>query len=244
MTVSVATELANLKAAIDGALSPSGMLSELSRIIAEFAEPLPKWDATCPDGALRLDAECSSVRRQVHPQADPYVLADRPLRDFPLLPPRTGLGLGLDERSRATLREWSIRIDSAQEMLCFGIAKPPADPSDFDSLRDDNSWWITTHSSSKMKGAAGVPIGLPHAYEGEAAGSVYHFTADLKTGELRVRPVVRNVSYLHKPSDPPKAEWTISRPAGIKDLASHRVMAVLRAETTACTLMFMPAVAE
>jgi hypothetical protein len=91
----------------------------------------------------------------------------------------------------------------------------------------------------------GVPIDdLPHTYEGEAAGSVYHFTADLQTGELRVRPVVRNLSHLHKPSDPPKTEWTVSRPGGIKDLASHRVLVNLRARGMACTMMFMPAAAE
>jgi hypothetical protein len=101
--MSAETELANLKAAIDSALSPSGILSELSRIIAEFAQPLPKWDATCQEvknGALILDAESASVRCMLTvPHEGLYcasealccVLSARSLHEFSLPPPRTGL---------------------------------------------------------------------------------------------------------------------------------------------------------
>jgi hypothetical protein len=55
-----------LMAAMEVALRPCGMLTDLSRIIAEYARPLPRWDPTCPhvtSDELSIEADGRSVRR-------------------------------------------------------------------------------------------------------------------------------------------------------------------------------------
>jgi hypothetical protein len=68
----------------------------------------------------------------------------------------------------------------------------------------------------------------------DAAGSEYHFTADLKTGEVYVRPVMTKTAHCAPPSEE-RTEWTLA--SGIADLAEYTALVELN-ERTACTLIF------
>jgi hypothetical protein len=71
---------------------------------------------------------------------------------------------------------------------------------------------------------AGTPTQTFHTapdedYDLFPAGAVYHFTADLSTGTLRVRPVIKHIYPGYSPRDANRTEWTIAE--GVSDLAGY-----------------------
>jgi hypothetical protein len=119
--------------------------------------------------------------------------------------------------------------------MCLAIAKPTCSP-EYNALEDADSWGVSTHCSYRWVGTSGFDIGLPYGENGQGnCGSVYHFTANIATGELRVRPVVRKVA-AKKPVDPLQTEWTIA--SGIAGLAEYRLIAMVAGEALAVTLLW------
>jgi hypothetical protein len=116
----------------------------------------------------------------------------------------------------------------------MGIAKPSPDPAyDADS---DLTISVTTANCSAYRGVTSRDISFPFAAcHADAVGSLYHFTADLTTGSLRVRPIIAEISLIAEIPDPPQSEWTIAE--GITDLAEVRVAVGMRRSKCGCTLL-------
>jgi hypothetical protein len=60
---------------------------------------------------------------------------------------------------------------------------------------------------------------------------VYHFTADLSTGTLRVRPIIKAIAPNYRPREPTQREWTLAE--GLADLAECRASVCFRFEVAA-----------
>jgi hypothetical protein len=171
---------AQLFAAVDAALQPAGMLSDLSRIIAQFARPI-RWAANERLTLTDPDGDGSTVTFTKAEDARwLFAVSEVPIRQYP----------------------------------------------------------ISTAGSSVDAGTVRRDGDIPYcASYREAAGSLYHFTADLSTGTLRVRPVVTCVHRDYRPRDPTQTEWTIAE--GIADLAERgaAVSSYIRQRSAVFTLL-------
>jgi hypothetical protein len=236
---------------IDPALQPSGMLSDLSRIITTYALTLPKWDARCVDlkaGRLALSAEDSAVRQTALPaNAFVWVTSDVPLSEFPCAPPNAPANgdVACDGKSpsSSSLRVWSIRIDKGADAICIGIAEETA--LDLSSGWGSNALCFSTHSSFVFGGTASdMDVALPY-HQTDTTGAVYHLTADLTSGHVRVRPVLKSTA------DPypfgcakemltaGQTEWTLTRtPLSSAALAKCRPYVAMMLADSACSLLF------
>jgi hypothetical protein len=178
---------------IDAALRPAGVLTDLSRIIAQFARGV-QWAA---DQRFRIDADGMRVSPigTDRPKFDalPWALTDMPIGQMPLrrsAPVRKDL---------ASLRVWTIRIDRSREPLFTGILKPTGAP-EYNPNSHSDTYTVGTHHSAAFRGMApitGEPD-WPCTAGYDFAGSRYQFTADLAAGTVRVRSVL------------PKAAWVMS----------------------------------
>jgi hypothetical protein len=131
--------------------------------------------------------------------------------------------------------DFIIRIDAATDSICMGIAKPSPDPA-YDADADPLTISVTTANCAAYRGDNYRNILFPFvATHAESVGSLYHFTADLSTGSLRVRPLIAHISPNAEIPDPPQSEWTIAE--GIKDLAEFRVAVGMRSTKCSCTLL-------
>jgi hypothetical protein len=126
------------------------------------------------------------------------------------------------------LRAWTVRIDRDEgHGLGIGVCHP-YDPSDADADGDASCpsyhYCVTTTAASRWKSSVQTWIGFPHGSPWDAAtrkgggvpGGLYHFTADLDTGSLTVRPVLPITALgakMHAMGNGQKEKvWTILEP--------------------------------
>jgi hypothetical protein len=221
------------------------VLPELSRIITQFARSIRWADDrrfTCTvtvnaegegDAAAGTGTAAALVHAVKGVQHFIWTFSDVPLRQFPDPPPSQpsqpsqpspAQALAADGKDRSSLRVWTIRIDTPS-VIFMGIGKPsPAAGYDADS--DEHTISVTTANGvfyAKRKSPAadsGVDSGseLPYVdYGAQSLGALYHFTADLSTGCLRVRPVLPMVSRYctQSQSTPPKRSGLSQRASAI-----------------------------
>jgi hypothetical protein len=118
-----------------------------------------------------------------------------------------------DAKADSSLRAWTVRVDDAARALYMGIRKP--------------QHYLTICMNRSEVFANGRPSEqrLPYSGWGQAAGSLFHFTADLSAGTLRVRPVVK---YPAVRRDSNQTEWIVTEE--ISDLAGYIVVVAFNAE--------------
>jgi hypothetical protein len=242
-------------AALNAALQPTGILPDLSRIMAAYARPGLQWDASAaalPKATsgpaltpLSLDSERKSARLLVASEAlTDWAVTELAIGDFPVPsrdPPNSGSAeakSAVDSQSgvgtaRSPLRVWTIHLDEADDAICMGVLKPVVT-----SLEPHGGWGsetvtLSSHSSSLFGSGGDIGIGLPWTAS-NAVGCFYHFTADLARGTLTVRPkLLRDNRIAEDPAA--KQEWILAE--GLRDLAAYRVYVAMRRKGSACTLM-------
>jgi hypothetical protein len=224
--------------AIDTALRPSGMLMDLSHIIAEFARTV-RWVAgqhivVSPDG-------CTATVVRTGPPAPMWVVSDMPIGRFP------------SPAGTPSLRAWTIRIDASPNLLFPGVRLPKRSPAsgqthahaplavaaaEAEAEADAPCIAVCTWDSYSYRriDTPDINLNIPHSsLLEETAGSLYHFTADLSTGTLRVRPELSGDQNVRMS---PIEEWTTAE--GVRDLAECSAAVALHAGngfTTAFTLL-------
>jgi hypothetical protein len=138
----------------------------------------------------------------------------------------------------SSLRVWTIRIDKAPGAVYPGILKPTRAPN-YDPNKDLTTYSVGTTLYYPFRGANGVydEPALPHTRRGkDAAGSLYHFTAELTAGTVHVRPIVSTDNEVAVDAPPPsQAGWLLAN--DLNDLAEYRAGVALRSGS-ACTLLF------
>jgi hypothetical protein len=144
-----------------------------------------------------------------------------------------------DGQDHSCLRVWTVRIEAAVNTICIGIANPSTAP-DYHPDKDRHTISVLNNASAAYKGPDhnGDDIQFPHTARAEnerSVGSLYHFTANLWTASVRVRPVIPHIASQYKRVKPPKTEWTIGQ--GIDDLAEYRAAVGLIGELDSCTLV-------
>jgi hypothetical protein len=237
---------------IDEALGPAGVLTDLSRIIAQFARGV-QW---AEDRRFRIDADGMRVSPigTDRPKVDalPWALIDVPIGQLPP-PPSTSTAKGagssaaaaaaaaVERKDLSSLRVWTIRIDRSREPLFTGILKPTGAPK-YNPNSHSDTYTVGTHHSAAFRGMATITGEPGWAYTAsgyDAAGSRYQFTADLAAGTVRVRPIL------------PKSAWVVADQQntgdghaagrilakGIADLADYRAGIAL-APGSICSLLF------
>jgi hypothetical protein len=239
---------------IDAALRPARVLRDLSRIIAQFARPPVRWveDPLCTvavdeAGAATLVLSRSPKRGFVWAFSDVSIGQLPNCMDSPASssPSSSSVTVGQVDAPASSLRAWTVRIDRSIDVICMGVAKPSSAPG-YDVHADERAISISTANSHVFTGHTPRSIALPFAsYAGAAvgagagagvsAGALYHFTADLATGTLRVRPVIPLVSRHYRPPAKPQTEWTLAQ--GISDLADYRVTVAVCYLLDGCSLL-------
>jgi hypothetical protein len=115
-----------------------------------------------------------------------------------------------------------------------GIAKPAFAPSD--PMAVSHAVTIATTSDCVYDGIHSHVLPFPCMdYSGDAVGAVYHFTADLSTGSVRVRPVLPTTGKRSQPHDNTQTEWIIAK--GIANLGACRAIVAMRCVDDCCTLL-------
>jgi hypothetical protein len=214
----------------------------LSRIVADYAVIRPKWDAACPhvkDKRLALRAERCAVERSAEP-AKTFVWAasDLSIGQFPC-----GTKAHADGKTpAASLRVWTIRIDRAADSVSLGIAEDHTTHGETGARWTPQSLCLSTHSPYVFGAPIDLDIGLPYN-RSDAAGALYHFTADLHTGHVRVRPVLTSVGPHPRGSTAlvtaGQTEWTLTRTAlSTAALTNCRVYVAMVCSDSACTMLF------
>jgi hypothetical protein len=221
----------DLFAAIDGALQPAGMLSDLSRIIAQFARSI-RWAA---DERFVIDAEGARVDLKDSRYHDgfrlPWAVLDTPIKGLPL-PPAPDEA---DHRAvHPHLRVWTIRINAADDSIFPGIIKPTRDPA-YDANWDDDTYAVGTHHRVIVRGVTPLRDQPCTAGGKDAVGSAYRFTADLSAGTVRVRPTVVIPRPLTGLPPVDQTEWVLVE--GIVDLGEYSASVGLRS-VSAYTVRF------
>jgi hypothetical protein len=171
---------ARLFAAIDAALRPAGMLSDLSRIIVQFARTI-RW--TADERFMFSDADSGGCTARLNATVTKgwiWVVSDVPIAQFPARS---------DAKASSPLRVWTVRVDSGPHPLYPGICKPSTAVG-YDAYKDTRSITVCTANSAVDVGKSRSFRNIPFSSADDAAGSLYHFTADLSTGSLRVRPSI------------------------------------------------------
>jgi hypothetical protein len=222
--------------AIDGALRPAGILTDLSRIIAQLARSPVRWAVNESFDLRDADAEgCTAKLKDSVRSGWKWLASDVPIGRFaaPSLSPSGG-----SAKDVSALHVWAVRVDSAACHLYIGIARPSA-ASAHDLYDDADTHYICTGSSLAYHKADGKELNMPFSHGGDAAGSLYHFTADLSTGTLRVRPIVKLIDPRHQPHDPPQTEWTVAE--GLSDLAERSAVVFVYADWGAASFSLLSA---
>jgi hypothetical protein len=220
---------------VDAALQPMGMPPELSRIIAQFARTA-QWTedqrfSIDADG-LRIAPKGSLYTVQAHL---PWAVLDLPIGQLPVprSPPPE-----FEDADLSSLRVWTIRIDKAPGSSIYpGIFKPTGAPA-YDPNMDTGTYSVGTHKSCVYRADRRVrrKRRLPCTCAGkDAAGSLYHFTADLSSGTVYVRPIVltANRDGGDDDEDDP-VQWILED--GLSDLAEYRAGVAMRRDSV-CSLL-------
>jgi hypothetical protein len=228
MGVAVCLRDVRLFGEVDAALRPAGMPNDLSRLIAQFAR-CSRWAANERFTITDTGEGCSATLTTFTPNDWVSVVSDLPIVQFP----------GPSEaKAAATLRFWTIRIDAVGRVLYPGISKPVTAP-DYDRHTDPHSVYVCTGNPAFVGGKTRNGH-IPHSSLNGAGGpgSLYHFTADLSSGSLRVRPVISRIAREYRARDPDQTEWTIAE--GIADLADCRASVFARTDwgAAAVSLLF------
>jgi hypothetical protein len=232
---------ARLFAAIDSALSPYGMLLDLSRIIAEMARP-DAW-AKHPLFAFDLSRQTVALGFVVAKRYE-WACSELPIGQFPCPcpcpPSQPGDGKGKaadvsDVSDVSSLRVWTIRMEHARGWVFPGVVRRPSAP-DYDLNYSPTAVTVCTHSKALHTGPSLKDIGMPHTdARVDPSGSLYQFTADLKAGTLRVRPTIACLNPQFVPLRKGQTEWTLL--TGCSDLAEYRA-AVSMQTSGECALLF------
>jgi hypothetical protein len=217
-----------LFAAIDAALQPFGVVSDLSRIIAQFARPT-RW---AYDSRVTFSGAegCTATVNAPVPDRWMWLVSGVPIGQFPI---------PSDAKDGATsaVRKWTIRVEEIAFPLHIGICKPSSAQRD-EAASDPHSISVCTSNCYVDVGHYRHNRNIPfiESYE-DAGGSLYHFTADLSTGTLRVRPIIKRVHSTYRPDVRTCTEWTIAE--GLTELADCRASVALytKSEPAAFTLL-------
>jgi hypothetical protein len=210
---------------IDTALRPAGMLRDLSRVIAEFARPSVRWvDDRRITVCETAEGGCTAtVKRGVRSGGFAWIVSDLPIGQFPAPPTPSSS----DCKGPSELRVWTVRVDTAAFGMYFGACKWSTALQPAAALAPDHFVTVCTHDGGVRTGPGARADGLPYSEPNEAAGSLYQFTADLSTGSLRVRPIIKRLHPSYQPTDKNQTEWTIAE--GLTDLAECRAAALVHA---------------
>jgi hypothetical protein len=197
-----------LFARIDEALWPAGMPTDLSRLIAQFLRVI-EW------------ADHPRFNRVTNAVGSTMTLMKAARWSWS----GACLWVGDAKANHSALRMWTVRVDQGPHTLYLGICKPLSAP-DYDAVRDARSVFVHTYTPYSYNGLQhNLRMNMPHS-DKDPAGSLYHLTADLSSGTLRVRPMIARVAPFYRPDDPTQTEWTIAE--GIDDLAECRAVVALR----------------
>jgi hypothetical protein len=136
---------------------------------------------------------------------------------------------------------WSIRIDQATSLrggLFLGVVRPHAAVAGW--AHGKAFYAVSSHSWCAVSDGKSIDIGLPCLRrDAPGSGSVYHFTADMSAGTLRVRPVLAGPHAPHATIDAAlekgQTEWVIAE--GIRDLAECRAYVSMFSAGAGCTLL-------
>jgi hypothetical protein len=214
--------LMSLTAAIDAALRPAGVLHDLSRIIAQFARPI-RWAAderfTIADSA---SGACTAALKPAASKEWIWLSSDAVIGQFPS-PSKSSDAKVVS----SALRVWTVRIDAADSTIFLGICKPSRAPGS-NPFTDSHTVHVCTGSSFASVGCDAKDVDIPHSVAGAAGGSLYHFTADLSAGTLRVRPFIERIHPDYQLPDCPQTEWTLVH--GLSDLGECRAGVCLPAD--------------